>query len=85
VIILSKIVIVYTEQEIVTSEKNIIIPDRLVINNNNVTIIDYKTGNPDKKYHEQLNKYAKTLENLNYVIEKKILVYINSKISVEEV
>ena len=76
---------VYTEQEIVTSEKNIIIPDRLVINNNNVTIIDYKTGNPDKKYHEQLNKYAKTLENLNYVIEKKILVYINSKISVEEV
>jgi len=77
--------VVYTEQEIVTSDKNIIIPDRLVINNNNVTIIDYKTGNPDKKHHEQLHKYAKALENLNYVIEKKILVYINSEISIEEV
>ncbi|NOR29207.1 MAG: AAA family ATPase [Lutibacter sp.] len=77
--------VIYTEQEIVTSDKNIIIPDRLVINNKNVTIIDYKTGNPDKKYHEQLNKYAKALEDLNYVIEKKILVYINSKISIEEV
>jgi len=51
--------IVYTEQEIVTSEKNIIIPDRLVINNNNVTIIDYKTGNPDIKYHNNLTNMPK--------------------------
>ena len=76
---------VFNEQEIVTSEKKIIIPDRLIINNNKVTIIDYKTGNPDKKYHNQIINYAKALENLNYSIEKKLLVYINTKIVVEEV
>ncbi len=76
---------VYNEQEIVTSDKKIIIPDRLVVKDNKVIIIDYKTGKPDKKYHEQISNYAKTLENLNYSLEKKLLVYINSEISVEEV
>jgi len=76
---------VFNEQEIVTSDKKIIIPDRLVVKENKVTIIDYKTGKPDKKYHTQISNYAKTLENLNYSIEKKLLVYINSEISVEEV
>ena len=76
---------VYNEQEIVTSEKNIIIPDRLVVKGNKVTIIDYKTGKSDKKYHEQVNNYAKTLKQLGYVIEKKLLVYINNEILVEEV
>ncbi|WP_456379487.1 UvrD-helicase domain-containing protein [Lutibacter sp.] len=76
---------VYNEQEIVTLDKKIIIPDRLVINNNEVTIIDYKTGNPDKKHHKQINNYSKALENLNYTIHKKLLVYINNEIIVEEV
>ncbi|WP_372794737.1 UvrD-helicase domain-containing protein [Lutibacter sp.] len=77
---------VYNEQEIVTSDKKIIIPDRLVVKDNKVVvIIDYKTGKPDKKYHQQISNYAKTLETLNYSIEKKLLVYINYEISVEEV
>lgn len=76
---------VYNEQEIITSDKKIIIPDRMVINNNEVTIIDYKTGNPEKKHQEQLQKYATTLENLNYTVSKKIVVYINSEIIIEEV
>ncbi|WP_457611600.1 UvrD-helicase domain-containing protein [Lutibacter sp.] len=76
---------ILNEQEIITSDKNIIIPDRLVIRGNKITIIDYKTGNPAKKYHKQLIKYAKALEDLNYFIEKKLLVYINSEITIEEV
>ena len=76
---------VYNEQEIVTLDKKIIIPDRLVIKDNKVTIIDYKTGKPDRKYIDQINNYAKALENLNYSIEKKLLIYINKEISVEEV
>tara|TARA_R110001583_G_scaffold35585_3_gene118260 strand:+ start:73033 stop:76179 length:3147 start_codon:yes stop_codon:yes gene_type:complete len=76
---------VYNEREIVTLEKKIIIPDRLVVNKNKVTIIDYKTGKSDKKHHEQVNNYAKALESLDYTIEKKLLVYINDKIIVEEV
>ncbi|WP_111706979.1 UvrD-helicase domain-containing protein [Lutibacter citreus] len=76
---------VFTEQEILTNDKNIIIPDRLVVNKNLVTIIDYKTGVPNKKYHEQLLHYGSVLEELNYKIDKKILVYINEEITVEEV
>lgn len=77
--------VVFNEKEIVTSNKNIIIPDRLVFNQNMVTIIDYKTGKPDKKYHHQINNYAEVLKELNFTIEKKLLVYINTQILVEEV
>ncbi|MFK5957672.1 MAG: UvrD-helicase domain-containing protein [Lutibacter sp.] len=76
---------VFNEQEIVTIDKKIIIPDRLIVIKNKVTIIDYKTGKQDKKYHKQLNNYGKALENLGYTIEKKLLVYINNEILVEEV
>ena len=76
---------IFTEQEIVTKTKNIIIPDRLVINNKEVSILDYKTGVPNKKYHDQINNYANVLQELGYTVDKKILVYINDKIAIEEV
>jgi ATP-dependent exoDNAse (exonuclease V) beta subunit len=76
---------VYNEQEIITGDKKIIIPDRLVLINEKLTIIDYKTGKPDKKYHQQIINYARVLEELNYSIDKKLLVYINKEISIEEV
>ena len=76
---------VYCEQEILTNDQKIIIPDRLIIEDNNVTIIDYKTGKPDKKYHAQINFYAATLEALNFKINKKLLVYINDEIFVEAI
>lgn len=77
--------LVFNEQEIITIDKKIVIPDRLIFSNNKVTIIDYKTGKPDKKHHHQLANYAEVLENLNFSIDKKILVYINDEIIVEEV
>ena len=77
--------VVFNEQEILTSDKKIVIPDRLVFNKNEVTIIDYKTGKPDKKYHNQINNYGEVLANLNYEVDKKILVYINDEIFIEEV
>lgn len=76
---------VFLEQEIVTKEKKIMIPDRIVVFKDKTTIIDYKTGKPDKKYHNQVNNYAQILEELSFKIDKKILVYINDEIIVEEV
>ena len=76
---------VFLEQEIITKDKKIIIPDRIVIINNKATIIDYKTGKADPKYYNQINNYAQVLEQLNFKIEKKLLVYINEEIIVEEV
>lgn len=76
---------IFNEREILTSENTVVIPDRIVIENNKVTIIDYKTGKPDERHHKQLEKYAIALENLKYSIEKKILVYISEELLIEQV
>lgn len=74
------------EREIVTEDKSIIIPDRIAIKNNKATIIDYKTGNKEKAHHIQINKYACVLEKMEFHIENKLLVYIQSDfIEIEEV
>jgi len=77
--------LVFTEREILTLDKQIVIPDRLIFNDNKVTVIDYKTGKPDEKHRHQINTYALALENLNYTVEKKLLVYITGEILIEEV
>lgn len=77
--------LVYNEREIITVDKKTLIPDRLIFTNNKVTIIDYKTGKPEKKHHHQILNYAEALKKLNYSIDKKLLVYINKEILVEEV
>jgi len=80
----SKDVFIYNEREILF-KANTVIPDRLVFgNNNNVTIIDYKTGISKKEHHYQLENYASVLASLNYLVVKKVLVYINKTISIEE-
>lgn len=78
-------VIIYNEREIVDVDNQIMIPDRLVFNNDNVTIIDYKTGKPSKSYHQQLLKYERVLKSMNFKVDKKLLIYINEEILVEEV
>ena len=80
----SKDVFIYNEREILF-KANTVIPDRLVFgNNNNVTIIDYKTGISKKEHHYQLENYASVLASLNYLVVKKVIVYINKTISIEE-
>jgi len=80
----SKDVTVYNEREIVHNNQ-IVIPDRLVFDKEKkVTIIDYKTGVSNKEHHFQLENYASVLESLNYSVKKKVLIYSNEKISVEE-
>ena len=73
---------IMNEREIITNNGNILIPDRLVFNKNKVIIIDYKTGKPEKKHHQQINTYADVLTQMNYKIAKKILIYIDSKIEI---
>ncbi len=80
----SKDVTVYNEREIVHNNQ-IVIPDRLVFDKEKkVTIIDYKTGVSKKEHHFQLENYGSVLESLNYSVKKKVLIYSNEKISIEE-
>ena len=77
---------IYNEREIVDVDNQILIPDRLVFDSNNVaTIIDYKTGKPSKSYHQQLLRYERVLKSMNFSVDKKLLIYINEEILVEEV
>ncbi|RBP34767.1 ATP-dependent exoDNAse (exonuclease V) beta subunit [Oceanihabitans sediminis] len=73
---------IYNERDII-SNKEIIRPDRLVINaENQATIIDYKTGAQDKKHQLQLENYERIIEEMQFQVTKKILVYINENIQV---
>ncbi|MDG2194988.1 MAG: UvrD-helicase domain-containing protein [Polaribacter sp.] len=79
-------VTVFNEREISTVDHQTVIPDRLVFNKNNeVTIIDYKTGISLKKHHQQLLKYEQVLKSMNFKVLKKLLIYIGEIILVEEI
>ena len=76
----------YNEREILTSTGEIIIPDRMIIDNSNqAVIIDYKTGKAEEKHHDQLNRYALIVEELGYKVIKKLLVYIGDVIVIIKV
>ena len=72
----------YNEREIVSEKGELLRPDRIVVNGNRISIIDYKTGNEDLKHHEQINSYAEVLTAMDYTVENKLLVYINEGIDI---
>ncbi|APY08366.1 DNA helicase UvrD [Winogradskyella sp. J14-2] len=77
---------VYNERDIVTPTSQLLRPDRLNINQKNeVTIIDYKTGEQKISHSTQLNSYTSILNTMGYVVTNKILVYINERVEVIEV
>ncbi|WP_375238348.1 UvrD-helicase domain-containing protein [Aurantibacter sp.] len=75
----------YNETDILIKGKSILRPDRFVVENDNVTILDYKSGLKNPKYKEQLYDYKDALEELNYKVIKMLLIYINETITIEEV
>ena len=76
--------IVYNEKDIITNQGLIVRPDRIVIENNQVVIIDYKTGTENPKHIEQLRVYEDALKDMGYEEIKKILVYMNDEIAIKE-
>ncbi len=77
--------LIFNEQEMISKNKLIQIPDRIIIKDNKTTIIDYKTGIPKEEYLYQINAYASTLKDMNFSVSNKFLVYINTKIDVVKV
>ena len=71
---------VKVEQKIITSEGNVLIPDRLNFHEDrSVSIIDYKTGAFSSKHEKQLNAYGFALTEMNYLVSEKILIYASSE------
>ena len=82
----SKDSIVFNEREIVSKDNQIIIPDRLIFNaKNEAIIIDYKTGKLSREYHQQLITYEDVLKKMQIKVIKKLLIYINEQITIEEI
>ena len=78
----SEDIISYNEREVISEEGELLRPDRIIINDNRVSIIDYKTGSEDLKHHRQINSYARVFEAMDYTVEKKLLVYINDDLHI---
>lgn len=72
------------EAELVTQMGEVLRPDRVVFEPNQVTIIDYKTGQrQDEKYLKQLLKYETALMAMGHRKIKKLLVYTDEMVVVE--
>jgi ATP-dependent exoDNAse (exonuclease V) beta subunit len=68
------------EQPLITENGVILRPDRMVFEEMNVTIIDYKTGKENSSHIEQIDTYGETMKSMGYNVKDKILVYIDDKI-----
>lgn len=78
--------ITYNEQAILSKTGDTFIPDRIVtLPNRQTTILDYKTGVPKEEHSYQLENYAALLEEMNFKIHQKLLVYINEDVHVIKV
>ncbi|SEP88233.1 ATP-dependent exoDNAse (exonuclease V) beta subunit (contains helicase and exonuclease domains) [Hyunsoonleella jejuensis] len=74
---------IYNERDIITKTGEILRPDRLVLNEENKTVVimDYKTGEVQKNHQKQLFEYQRSIEDMGYVVIKKILIYVNDTIT----
>ncbi|MGC1472982.1 MAG: UvrD-helicase domain-containing protein [Psychroserpens sp.] len=76
---------VYNERDIITKDGKLLRPDRVVINaSKEAIIVDYKTGLQHARHKEQLFDYQFILEEMDYTVIKKLLIYINDEITVKE-
>lgn len=76
---------VKNEAEIILADGHVFRPDRLVFEENKLSIIDYKTGKVEHKHEQQISSYAKHLSTMGYHNIHKYLIYINEDIQVVEV
>lgn len=71
---------VEVERDIITSQGELLRPDRLnIYSDGSVTLIDYKTGAVQPAHKVQINTYAKALETMGYRIREKLIIYASEE------
>ena len=73
------------EPEILDGAGELYRPDRVVIHDEKVAILEYKTGKPLSRHQEQLKHYGRLLEDLGYSDPVLLLVYIGKEIQVRKI
>lgn len=75
---------ILNEQEIIAKNGVLLRPDRLVLKDGRVALLDYKTGNPSPDHRLQLLTYKEALEDMGFAVSQAVLVYISEhEISIE--
>ncbi len=67
---------VKNEAGIITSDGTVFRPDRVLIKDHEIEILDYKTGEESLSYHIQIKKYAELLRTMDYTIKGAYLLYL---------
>ena len=57
----------------------------MITKNNDVFLLDYKTGVHKKNHESQIDEYARALNKGTVKIKQKTLVYINSPITIKNI
>ena len=78
-------ILVKNETEILLDNGEISRPDRVILHNNKITIIDYKTGAEKEKDHVQLRNYEIAFKKLGYQDISLLLVYLTDAVRIVEV
>jgi len=68
----------FIESPIMT-KAGVLVPDRVMIADGKVTVVDYKTGGKHPSHAEQLNGYKKALRNMGYEHVDAYLLYLETK------
>jgi ATP-dependent helicase/nuclease subunit A len=75
---------VYVEKEFVDREGNLLRLDRLIVKDDKVIVVDYKTGERVQSYEEQMKRYGDVIREIyNLPVECYILYF--DKVEVEKV
>ncbi len=73
-----------SESELLLPDGTIFRPDRVVILSRQAVVLEYKTGKPKPQHRQQVEAYADVLQQMGYDPVKKLLVYLDDEILVEE-
>ena len=68
---------VMNEPEILTPEGFLYRPDRVLIKQDHVIIIDFKTGKQRKEHYDQVLLYSRLLKEMNYRVDGVFLLYLD--------
>lgn len=68
---------ILNEAEIIDEKGSIIRPDRIMMKDNNIILLDYKTGTENKSHTEQMKKYTDAVKKLRYDSTEGYILYLN--------
>lgn len=74
-----------TEKEIITPDGISYRPDRILIEGNRATVIDFKAGMRRPEHRDQIEQYARLLADMGYAPVRKYLLYVYEKDPVCEI